>query len=351
MSEKNPLFITDNHFLIGKNPKEITTVYETNIKAGKINPLARRTITRILNINSCFRENYLNTDSNNFFISLPLVKDVITMKVVDLKIPSVVHSVSEKYNSNNFTLNFDVSGIGPTNYIIDISDGTYSRQQMATAINNKFISLGLSSGLPLGTNTLIDNSMDLILEPQSTSDNLMRIRNRATSGKTFELNFNLNTNSSNCSFNNNLKNVFSFQLTLGWLLGFRGNYDLDSNPSRSQNIYKNNTSYIGNTAYLSQKFNYFLLSINDFVNNHNNTFLSPYVNEVVTDPNLIAKIHPHGTSAVASMDSIIAPTRQYFGPVDIKKLEIKIYDEFGRLLDLKKNDYSFSVELEIMYDL
>ena len=34
---------------------------------------------------------------------------------------------------------------------------------MATVINNKFISLGLSN-TSIATNTLIDNSMDLILE-------------------------------------------------------------------------------------------------------------------------------------------------------------------------------------------
>ncbi len=42
--------------------------------------------------------------------------------------------------------------------------------------------------------------------------------------------------------------------------------------------------------------------------------------------------------------------RAYFGPVNIKKLHIKLLDELGRTVDLNNNDFSFSIQLEQLYD-
>ena len=45
------------------------------------------------------------------------------------------------------------------------------------------------------------------------------------------------------------------------------------------------------------------------------------------------------------------PERIYFGPTDIAKLHINIYDEFGRIVDINNADYSLTLELELLYDL
>ena len=43
-------------------------------------------------------------------------------------------------------------------------------------------------------------------------------------------------------------------------------------------------------------------------------------------------------------------TREYFGPVNIQRLEIKLYDEYGRILDLNNMDWSFTLNLDILYN-
>ena len=43
--------------------------------------------------------------------------------------------------------------------------------------------------------------------------------------------------------------------------------------------------------------------------------------------------------------------RSYFGPVNIKKLHIQIMDEFGRVIDLNNNDFSFSLQIQQLYDM
>ena len=42
--------------------------------------------------------------------------------------------------------------------------------------------------------------------------------------------------------------------------------------------------------------------------------------------------------------------RQYNGPVNLTKMEIKILDKYGNIVDLNFMDYSFSLELEILYE-
>ena len=39
-------------------------------------------------------------------------------------------------------------------------------------------------------------------------------------------------------------------------------------------------------------------------------------------------------------------TKEYFSPVDIKKLTINLYDEFGRVIDLNNMDWSFTLAIE-----
>ena len=49
--------------------------------------------------------------------------------------------------------------------------------------------------------------------------------------------------------------------------------------------------------------------------------------------------------------SIITTAREYYGPVDIQKLNIQLLDEYGRILDINNMDYSFCLTLETLYDM
>ena len=44
--------------------------------------------------------------------------------------------------------------------------------------------------------------------------------------------------------------------------------------------------------------------------------------------------------------SLITTPRQYFGPVDIQKLQIQLLDEYGRILNLNNMDYSFCLTFQ-----
>ena len=42
--------------------------------------------------------------------------------------------------------------------------------------------------------------------------------------------------------------------------------------------------------------------------------------------------------------------RRYNGPVNLRQLHIQLLDKFGAILDLNNMDWSFTLELELLYE-
>jgi len=64
----------------------------------------------------------------------------------------------------------------------------------------------------------------------------------------------------------------------------------------------------------------------------------------VFSPNIIARISIKGNYFSLLMENdlnLISEPREYFGPVDIQKLRIQMYDDHGRILNMNGANYSF----------
>ena len=98
---------------------------------------------------------------------------------------------------------------------------------------------------------------------------------------------------------------------------------------------------------------YFLVSINDYNRNHGSTIISPFKEDMLADNNIVAKIPYKGIPFSFNIKNSCCRyiKREYFGPVNLNRFEIKIYDEYGRIVDINNIDYSLSFELEILYNL
>ena len=46
----------------------------------------------------------------------------------------------------------------------------------------------------------------------------------------------------------------------------------------------------------------------------------------------------------------LAKIRRYNGPINLSKLQIKILDQFGAIIDLNNMDYSMTLELQLLYE-
>ena len=119
-------------------------------------------------------------------------------------------------------------------------------------------------------------------------------------------------------------------LKLGWKLGFRNG------------IYINNSAYVSEGVLNLAGASYLYLAIDDY-NNANNTFFSAF-NESLLNKNILARVAVQSSVSAAvtfSNIGLITTPREYYGPVNIEKMQIQMLDEYGRIINLNNMDFSF----------
>ena len=134
-------------------------------------------------------------------------------------------------------------------------------------------------------------------------------------------------------------------LKLGWMLGFRfGSYSLNSDVS---SVSSEAPVMLSNPKYL-----YF--SVNEFTNLKTDNFIGMFSNSI-TSRDILARINYHtwlnenyaNNLSYNVIENGLDVVRRYFGPVNIQKLEFKILDEFGRVVDFNNMEWSAVLELEV----
>jgi hypothetical protein len=90
---------------------------------------------------------------------------------------------------------------------------------------------------------------------------------------------------------------------------------------------------------------YIYLSVDDYQRSMNRLFMSAFTTTNFED-NVLARI-----SVKNSDINTVTEPRTYFGPVDIQKLHIRLYDDFGRVLKSNRTDFSFVLLFKMIYDL
>jgi len=308
---------------------------------GYINPINIRSIKRTINLDSRFRKNYYNSMSSNYTIQLPVcVKKTVSMRLTSLEIPISFYVVS-KYNDNSyFKIEWepDVSGGGyQKSGIVMIPDGNYEPfwQDTTTAVDISYTINKYIHALDPTDSTL-----------QNIIFNVDRVSGKScfawkTPGITptnFKVTFGVDQ-AGNSDINTNL------QLKLGWLLGFR------TTSYEGKSLVSEGICYMKGPRYA-------FLSIKDFQNSSSNYFISAFSSSMLQD-DILARINlgfiqqSQGIYQSGQDDGFstqINRQRNYFGPVDIEKLEIKLVDEYGRIIDLNNMDWSFALTMECLYD-
>ena len=279
--------------------------YSNKIVKGQINSIRRDIQLLNIHINSCFRENYYKTDPANYKYSLPdgNLQNILSMKLASIEIPNSIYLISE-YKKNN---KFVVIENGITTHEIVIPDGNYDRQNLQDIINLQ---------LSIDIDILIDpitNKTTFNKDPISPSD--------------FKLVFTDETTDTMVE-------------TLGWLLGFRlANYKIN----------------LGNKIISEALFNitplkYLYLSVNEYQYNYNTTNIVCFDKMSITE-NILAKVTLVDSIYTITDDTIsLKKIRTYNGPININKLEIKLLDMYGNIINLNHMDWSFSLELELLYE-
>ena len=74
----------------------------------------------------------------------------------------------------------------------------------------------------------------------------------------------------------------------------------------------------------------------------------------VIDNNILGLIPINSTLFRTTFDNnanFIYKKREYFGPVDISRINIKLLNQKGNLVNLQDTDFSFSLQVKTLYNL
>lgn len=313
-----------NTFIIDKPKSAFASSYPGEFFPGVINPLKKRTTKQNLNIDTRFRENYYTSSSSNFHFDLPIkFSSVMQMQLSAFEMPFSYFNISKQRGNNFFSIKRESTGV---NYVITIPDGNYTPASLVAYLNN-YCTVTVTAL----------NFVQFIYNIDGTGSGSAQLIVGVTVGNEgvyFTLNF-------QNDINGNPDTTNPLPLKLGWMLGFRNG------------VYSGNINYVSEGLVDLTGSKYLYLVVDDYNNNVNNGFYSAF-NSSVLNKNILARIStqptPFGSTSQSNLSLITTP-RQYFGPVDIQKLNIQLLDEYGRVIELNNMDYSFCLTFTSVYDI
>lgn len=404
------VFEQDDKFVMNRNELGIANNYQVPVAQGKINPNLKNTTTRLINIDSQYRENItpFNPDpdgpssSSNFTLDLTdILRNTISIEMTSFQIPYTWYLIDGDYQANNcFYIDNSMVSIQSGNYTNDTLVSEINTSISNAGFNNIVLSLNTISGKTIITNNDVSNHTITFYDPYG-------IKQCNSSCKLQE------------KFNNNL----------GWILGFRGNTNFPpseaaTNPLYGQLVY---TVDMSGGMITSESFidtfgsKYFLLVLDDYNQNHLNKGLvgitptqkyaeipsywntglrksengcttpefsstkkPTYIQNVprkLTQAQLYTLNETTAARTQTKKNFLTTPTttdvlaliplrlannlspgqqiiddfnldeakRVYFGPVDIERMRVRLVNDKGYTVNLNGNDWSFTLTATALY--
>jgi hypothetical protein len=330
--------------------------YPTEMICGK----ERRIITRHICVDSLFRKNYSSTLSSDFAFVLPQpINNVLSMEVTAMEFPNSWYTFSKEYYSNTFTITIynakDPSDLNGTIYdaeithTIEIPEGNYQSDTLRDTINNIFTNTrgGLeyiyfdinevNARCVFRTKTADDDDKGIFVD----SDNPVDF--------SFKIDFTVPEYPNRPLYKN-----------AGWMLGFR-NSSYTVSASLNATVINTDTEYEVQTfrwflesesSYGSGVHNYIFLDLDDYNKNFNTNSFIINSNESVLGNNTIGRISVTSgmnTTITNSANDFVFKKREYFGPVKLERMRIKLVNKLGEPIELNRNDFSFVLEIKELY--
>lgn len=316
--------------------------YSSEYFPGIMNPLKTRVISKCLNIDTRFRDNATQTNSSDFLVNLPIrLQKVVSMQITAIEFPVSFYGISAKYGNNYFSISVNHQEVEEGDMfedskIIIVPDGNYNANDFIDTINT-LISGKNPNGTPLDPSSIF-NYVVFRLDVSQTGSGTAKVFIETTGNLAYTIQ----------------------QINVDFSLDINGNPDktpitskIGMNLGFLKRKYQGATSYISETLVEPATVRYIYLAIDDFNNNVNNHFISAF-NSSILSPNILARISIKGSYFSLMMESDLNMTtepRKYFGPVDIQKMHIQVYDDHGRILDMNSANFSCCILFKMLYDL
>jgi hypothetical protein len=327
--------------LIQRQKKEFVYSNTSEFFPGTLNPLDTRILTKYVNIDTRFRDNFTTETSSDFTIHLPVkLNKVVSMQLSSLEFPITFNNTSVDLGNNFLYLQLHYLDLSQnpvtTENVFTLPDGNYTSIDFISVLNAQLAPVDPGGALltPSSPFSHIQFTLNITVNGSGTG----KVTIAPTTG------FPGTLQSITMDFTKNSlmqKDNSPISSRIGWNLGF------------NKAIYRGATTYTADTVMEATTIRYVYLAIEDFQHSSNNNFISVFSKSVL-NPNIFARISMKGAYFTLIMENdftIVSEPRKYFGPVDIQKLRIRVYDDHGRILNMNNSNYSFCLDFKLLYDL
>jgi hypothetical protein len=360
--------------------KPVGAVIKNTVK-DNLNPDYKNTIKRLINIDS----QYIPLNATNYVFKLTeKLVNVVSLELINLQIPMSIYNIENKQGNNFFILTVLITG-SSTDYIITIEDGYYTLESLIIAINAQTTSHGVTFSLDLNNGkTIITVSTDCtIIFYEDTIEYNIKLNN--TLGwmlgfRTFTVDASENPLSSytistvnpilkseKVAYINTTKNItivvndFVQNQTSCTMVQTINDFNTIKPTSYT---YKNDKykelnldcvtcdnlpTYMEKNGGLTkaQLYSRSQINQNKVLLNQQNNYLEPNTsNDVLAIVPFESSIVKWGHKYFTDKNEY---KREYHGPVEIEKLQIKMYDDKGYEMDFNGANWSLTLITEHLY--
>lgn len=328
--------------LIYNNGKPYIFVDNSQFHKGNMNPLNNRIISKCISIDSKHRDNYEMTEASDFTIQLPSkINDVVSMQLANFEMPLTNYNISSCYGNHYLWIELTTQYYrdGPVEVhskFIVLPDGMYSASFLIATINDLLSPRDISGNLvdPESIFSYINFYLDI--DEYATGSGRTYIR--PAGEKAYII------NSIFMDFTKDIEGVpdrVDYRMRLGWNLGFR------------KRKYGGSLIYKSEAVLDIKTIKYVYLAVEDYQKSVNNLFINAFQNTHISEHTL-ARILLNTEDFTVLMESslgLVTEERKYFGPVDLQRLRVQLYDDHGRKMHMNHTDFSFVLNLKILYDV
>lgn len=322
-----------------------------------INQIERKYITKNICIDSFFRKN--GTTSDFLYMFKTTLANVVSMELKYIEIPNLWYGISNAKSNNVFKITLynlnSLFGNTTQSYTITIPDGNYTSSSFESCINNYFRSLG--GGL----------NFVLFYINALTARCIFRAADADIDADNDYVEYPFDNSTTNQWYSPDFYFTLDFDMaditkpmtrSLGWYLGFREtSYTLTSEEqyltyidSVSAVTYK---CYLtGESTYGNNVDNYFFVSVEDYNNNFSSNLIISENENSYLGSSILARIPIMVSSTeilTVNFTDNQSNKREYFGPVSIEKIRIKLIDRYGALMECNNTDWSICLIVKQLY--
>lgn len=318
----------------------------------EINGYSYETTTSIFVFNTTARNDYYNTIPSNSTYDLPIRwKDVISVSLASANIPNVMYTYNNDDATNQIYIEEDGTGLSA---IVTLPEGNYTPYTGSSLI----VEVSFPDTLTMILNEQVLGITNPALYRFGVSIDLS---NRKTTiyntTNTFVMNVLIRDPTDICSpYSNNIYKKYqnyptdksqvplsTYLQTMGYLMGFR------------EIEYNGKQSYTSESIFTNVYSNYLYFVLEDYTGSQAVTNTYGILGESgMIDSNILGVIPINSSSFSTTFDNnsnFIYKKREYFGPVDISKIAIKILNQRGNLVNFRETDFNFSLQVKTIYNL